>query len=280
MSRDLRERYLPDPPSFVYQKMYQTIIFRGIGGICYRKCHHMTRCTRQNRDGTCADWFCRKVPPPDVMTGCLDDVVHLADVWPRALDADSISPPSHISLLLLQVEGCHNYPGDYHVPSLEECGVNGLCKPGKCYRSFANRVTGDSLPEAPLDSEARKRSHQTSTPFSPFTSCPLMAFLPTALIALQDDVTDPNACPARTIPSLTGCCPSGVISSDGACCPTGSSVDKDGACCPSENLDACGMGHPYHAETIIYNHNHHHNRINMTMTMITTIAPITITITA
>jgi hypothetical protein len=47
--------------------------------------------------------------------------------------------------LLPQVEGCHNYPEDYHVPSLEECGVNGLCKPGFCYRSSEIRIAGDDL---------------------------------------------------------------------------------------------------------------------------------------
>lgn len=43
----------------------------------------------------------------------------------------------------MQVEGCHDYPNDYHVPSLEECGVNGLCQPGECRRSRKRLVAGD-----------------------------------------------------------------------------------------------------------------------------------------
>lgn len=44
-----------------------------------------------------------------------------------------------------QVEGCHDYPNDYHVPSLEECGVNGLCKPGKCRRRGSNMLVEEGV---------------------------------------------------------------------------------------------------------------------------------------
>mmetsp|Transcript_9556 Transcript_9556/g.27356 ORF Transcript_9556/g.27356 Transcript_9556/m.27356 type:complete len:1201 (+) Transcript_9556:257-3859(+) len=168
VSAELRNRFKPTPPTFVYQGMYQAIIFRGVGGVCYRKCHHMTRCNKRASDGTCQNFFCTKI------------------------------------------EGCHDFPGDYHVPSLEECGVNGLCKPGKCRRTRGlSRVEGGS------DLTAQS-----------------------AMV----DVTDPNACPGTNIPSATGCCPSGAVSSsNGTCCALGSVVDKDGECCPASQLDACGV---------------------------------------
>jgi len=163
VSAELRKRYEPEPPSFVYQGMYQAMVFRGTGGICYRKCHHMTDCNKRNSDGTCREWYCRKV------------------------------------------EGCHDYPNDYHVPSLEECGVNGLCKPGKCRRRGSNMLVEEGVS------------------------------------ATAAAVSSPTACPGRSLPSVSGCCGSGVVSHNGTCCDMGSAVDKDGNCCSADKLDACGV---------------------------------------
>lgn len=67
VSEELKTRYMPDPPSYVYQKMYSSIVFGGIGGVCYRRCHHMTRCNKRDSNGLCYDYFCLKArhPPPN-----------------------------------------------------------------------------------------------------------------------------------------------------------------------------------------------------------------------
>jgi len=193
VSEKLRHRYLPEPPSFVYQGMYQSMIFGGTGGICYRRCHHMTKCSRRADDGTCRDWYCRKV------------------------------------------EGCHNFPGDFHVPSLEECGVNGLCKPGNCRRK-ADKYSPGMAAASNSNPSVSSSAHPGSgaSPSSVSSEADVRAMGGMTAVGL-------NLCVGGAVPSVSGCCLSGVVSANGTCCAMGSVVDLHGHCCPADAMDCCGV---------------------------------------